>query len=287
MGLKDWRERRSLRDPVRGQFEVTGQYYAHPNGNSFREMLTGVVTGPGIVATAGEHLSDTSGRWVGHDVLPVLIDRADPTNFTVLWDEIPKPDFRAQARAQAEQAADAVRTGTTRPADSAQPQVHVVDGTDGPTPAWATEMIADLARRGVLPTDAAVGSPGPFTVRLPDQIVDLSIGGITASDAAQLISTGESATAVLLHVADVAIPQQALPGPTASLCDLTLRVTRGSGASYEASTRLGFRDAQRRATIAVIGAVLPVRIDPNDATRVVVDTIAYDQQHPSLRKAPE
>ena len=62
MGFKDRRLRHSLKDPVRGQFQVTGSYFAHPNGNSYREMLTGVVTGPGCMATAGEHLDDTAGR---------------------------------------------------------------------------------------------------------------------------------------------------------------------------------------------------------------------------------
>ncbi len=271
MGLKDWRVRHSMRDPVRGQFEVTGQYFAHPNGNSFREMLTGVVSGPGVAATAGEHLADQSGRYIGHNVLPVLIERNDPSTFIVLWDEIPKPDFRAEARAEAQQAADAARTGNVGPSRSAQPEVRVVGDADGSTPAWAAEMVADLARRGVIPDDAT---------QTITSVVDLSAGRVSAQDAAHLISSGEPATAVLLHVADVPVPQQALPGPTASLCDLTLRVTQSDGTSFDAVTRLGFRDAQRRATIAVIGTVLPVRIDPHDRTRVVVDSTAYDAQHP-------
>ena len=95
-----------MRDPVRGEFRVASRYFAHPDGSSFREVLTGVVTGPGVAPTPGEHLTDTAGRWVGHDVLPVTVDRSDPTQFVVLWDEIPRPDWRADARRQAADAAE-------------------------------------------------------------------------------------------------------------------------------------------------------------------------------------
>lgn len=283
MGLKDWRTKHSMRDPVRGQFQVTGRYDAHPNGSSFRDVLTGVVSGPGVAPTAGEHLADIDGRWVGRDTLPVTIDRAEPTKFVVLWDEVPKPDFRAQARAQAQQAADAARGGQVPMAKAAPTEIHVEGGDrpDGSTPEWATEMVADLARRGLIPggTVGSIDVQAPITVQLPDQVVHLTAGRVSAGEAAQLIATGRPAEAVLLSVTDVAVPQQALPGPTASLCDLTLRVKPANDASFVAVTRLGFRSAERRAAIAVVGATLPVRIDPADHSRVVVDSVAWDAQH--------
>ena len=236
-------------------------------------MLTGFVTAPGVAATAGEHLDDLSGRWVGHDVLPALIDRSDPTKFTVLWDELSKPDYRAQARAQAEQAADAARTAGPASGGAAPSPDADTDGLG--TPGWAAGLIADLARQGVIPADI-----NPVTIELPVQRIDVTAGRVSAMDAAQLMSTGEVAHAVLLSVADVPVPQEALPGPTASLCDLTLQVTRADGTTFNAVTRLGFRDAHRRSTIAVIGAALPVRIDPRDRSRVVVDSVAYDNAHP-------
>src|SRR5207244_2018194 len=101
MGLKDRRTRHSMRDPVRGEFRVTGSYFAHPGSNSYRLMLTGVVTGPGLPPTAGEHLDDKSGRWFDDYVLPVTVDRSDPTQFVILCDEVAKPDHRADARQQA------------------------------------------------------------------------------------------------------------------------------------------------------------------------------------------
>ncbi len=74
-----------------------------------QEMLTGVLTGPGITPAAGEVLNDLSGgRNDGRPVLPVLIDRADPAKFLVLWKEMPGPDRQGQAarRAAAQAARD-------------------------------------------------------------------------------------------------------------------------------------------------------------------------------------
>ncbi len=189
-------------DPVPGEFRVTGDYFAHPSSSSFRQMLTGVVTGPGIAPTPGEHLDDESGRRIGHDVLPILVDRADPTRFLILWDEIPKPDFQAQARIQAEQEAARLRTDTPpmpmpMPGQPQLPpwmqhgapppaseQVYVMDGTTGPVPDWAREMIADVTTRG----------PADITGA---QVIDLTAGHLTAADAARLAATGEPAQAVL------------------------------------------------------------------------------------------
>jgi hypothetical protein len=81
-------------------------------------------------------------------------------------------------------------------------------------------------------------------------------------------------------VTDVPVPQAALPGPTASLCDLSLQVTRSDERTYGASTRLWFRNAQRRAAITAAGIVLPVRIDPADQARVAVDLEAFNAQYP-------
>src|SRR5262245_14138815 len=98
MKWKDRRARHSMKDPVRGEFRKTGEYFPHPGRVPMQVMLTGVVTGPGIPPTPAEHLrNDFSGREFERDALPALIDRADPTRMVILWDEIPKPDPRQQA----------------------------------------------------------------------------------------------------------------------------------------------------------------------------------------------
>lgn len=236
-----------------------------------------MVTGPGIPPTPGEHLDDAQGRYIGHDALPALIDRSDPTRFVILWDEIPAPDFRAEAREQARQAAAGMRDGTPAPGAPA-PQVYVYGDPDGPpVPDWARRTVEDLL------TGQVPGTPGTSAatshVDLPPLVLDLTAGHLSAADADRLAATGEPATAMLTAIAEVTVPAGALPGPTASLCDLTLQVSRRNGDVYTARTRLGFRDAHRRATVAVIGSVLPVRVDPADPSRVCVDVAAFDRDH--------
>jgi len=276
MKWKDRRVEHSMKDPVRGEFRKTGEYFPHPGRVPMQVMLTGVVSGPGIPPTPAEHMrNDFSGRDETQP-LPALIDRADPTRVVILWDEVPKPDPRQQALQQAADVAEQM-SNPGRPGPA--PQVYVYDTTGGqPAPDWARDMVADLGARGVF--DANSQPSGPITVQAPDQVIDLTAGHLSAADAAQLAATGEQATAVLAAIKDVAVPQAALPGPTASLCDLTLRVTRSGGSSYDAQTRLGFRDASRRAAVAVIGSILPVRIDPADPARVAIDVAAFDAQHP-------
>lgn len=262
-----------MRDPVRGEFRISGEYFAHPRNSSFRSMLTGVVSAPGVVPTPGEHLDDGSGRRIGHDVLPVLVDRADPTRFSILWQEVPEPDFRAEARRRADQAAARMRSTPEQP-DPASPAPQESPAAPG----WAREMIADLTAQGLIP--AGVGEPVVVVDGGP-RVIDLTTGHLSAAEAAQLGRTGRPGTAILLAVSDVPVPRAALPSATASLCDLTLRVSHPAGRTYDAATRLGFRDAARRAQVAVVGAVLPVRIDPEDDTRVAVDVEAYDATHPT------
>jgi hypothetical protein len=76
-----------------------------------QEMLTGVVTAPGVAATPGEALNDLVHGHDGsfRDVLPCLVDRADPTRFVVLWDDVVEPDAQAEARNRAAEAATEMR----------------------------------------------------------------------------------------------------------------------------------------------------------------------------------
>jgi hypothetical protein len=66
------------------------------------------------------------------------------------------------------------------------------------------------------------------------------------------------------------VPAEILPDPTASMCMLTLDVSPPGGAPYTVQVRQGFRNAERRTQIAVIGASLPVLIDPAHPRNVVL-----------------
>lgn len=267
-----------MKDPVRGEFRPTGSYFPHPGRTPMQEMLTGVVTAPGIGPTAGEALNDLRhphgviASAYRSSALPVLVDRADPTRFVILWQEVGLRDYRAEARTQAQQAAARVQDGGSVTPPAPAPEAYVCDDTSGGSaPDWARQMVDELRTSGI---------PGIGEALSGAQVIDLTAGHLSAEEATRLTAAGEPATAVLTGIADVPVPQAALPGPTASLCDLTLQVRRSDGRSYTACTRLGFRNAQRRASIAVIGRELPVRVDTRDDTRIAVDVAAFDAQHP-------
>ena len=73
--------------------------------------MTGVVLAPGVPPTSVEVLNDLAGGHNGtmYDRLPALVDRADPTRLLILWDEVTAPDEQADARRQADQAAQRLR----------------------------------------------------------------------------------------------------------------------------------------------------------------------------------
>lgn len=131
------------------------------------------------------------------------------------------------------------------------------------TPDWAQVLVADLADRGLLP-----GS-------------DVHVTGITTTVefGSGTPASWQPATAVLRSITEVPLPAESLPDPTASTCVLALDVLPPGGVPYSATVRQGFRDAQRRAAIAVIGATLPVRIDPHEPQHVALDVPAFDRQH--------
>lgn len=261
-----------MQDPVRGEFRASGTYSPHPNSNSFLQMMTGVVFGPGIEPTPGEAMHDTDGKWVGHDTLPALIDRAEPTNFQILWGEVVKIDERSIAQQQARQAADALRAGPAGAAASApgSPVSMGKQQTPDATPEWAQGLVADLAARGMIPGLDANSLSG-VTIDAPK--VTIEVDGPA--------ETGSPGTAVLRGVADIVVAPGSIPFPGGSMCTLTLEVSSPTG-PYTVQTRLGFRSPQTRAAIAVPGRVLPVRIAANDPQHVTVDVPEFYRQNPEL-----
>lgn len=55
---------------------------------------------------AAEHKVDIHGRWAGARELPVLVDRADPTRFAILWSEVQGKSWRSQEQQRAQAEAD-------------------------------------------------------------------------------------------------------------------------------------------------------------------------------------
>jgi hypothetical protein len=113
MELRPWRwGERGIGDPVRGVFKVATWYDPHPHWSSGRRFrLTGVVSSDGVPATPVDHLADWNGKWVAQDELPVVLDRANPANFRILWREVTKPDWKADARQRAARMAEQMSSG--------------------------------------------------------------------------------------------------------------------------------------------------------------------------------
>jgi hypothetical protein len=90
-----------MKDPVSGVFRVSDWYDAHPNGSPSAIRLTGVIIADALAPTPTEAPADHHGKWVGNNELPVTVDRTDPSNFRIEWDQVLKQDWRATAQQRA------------------------------------------------------------------------------------------------------------------------------------------------------------------------------------------
>jgi hypothetical protein len=96
MGISDWRAKRHMKQPERGVLRVSGFHHAHSSSSG---RITGFITAPGIPDTPVEHKVDDHDRWTGVQEVPVLVDRADPSKFVILWDEVQPASWGDQMQA--------------------------------------------------------------------------------------------------------------------------------------------------------------------------------------------
>lgn len=264
MGLRNWLHNRRMDDPVAGSYTLTACSGGSADAAYSNCRMQGVVTAPGVPPMAVEHLCTAPTRkWpMPGDVLPVTVDRADPSRLRVDWDAVPAGRDRGMREAArlAEQMASQSPPGA------------------GPVNAQGTQVGADIG--SAIAAALARQFDTPISVTINGASYSTTGGNtLTAAEAEALVRTGEPGSAVVTAVTPVDVPQALLPGPGASLADLALRVTRANGTVYAASTRIGFRSPERRALVGRVGALLPVRIDPADPARVAVDVAAFDAAH--------
>jgi hypothetical protein len=88
MGVRQWMQRQKFNDPVPGTFEVqscdTGRGHADVS-------INGMVTVPGVATLPGEfrgRVPEAKVPVVGQ-ILSVIVDRADPTEFRIEWNQVP------------------------------------------------------------------------------------------------------------------------------------------------------------------------------------------------------
>lgn len=263
MGMSSRWRAGHMKEPVSGVFRVADWYDAHPRSSPPGTRLTGVIVADGVPPTPAETPADHHGKWVGQDELPITVDRADPTNFRVEWDQVVKNDWRATAQQRAQEAAANLVAGDQPPAQSAaqatarplgQPSILSAFGD------MSSVMEQAMRTAGIDPNLLNAANVHVQTsVDMPTVMMTNLLGAQPTTPA----------TGVVTAVHDVT-PVMPLPEGM-SQADLTLDVRRPDGSTYAVTTRLGFRTAARRAALAVVGRELPVLVAANDPGRVVID----------------
>ena len=257
MGIRSKWRAGHMKDPVSGVFRVTDWYDAHPHSSPPGTRLTGVIVADGLPPTPAEAPADHKGRWAGRNELPITVDRADPSNFRIEWDQVTQTDWRALAQQRALDEATKLAGGEAAlgmPPAGTQPQF----GTEQPFGG-----LIDQALRSV-GMDPSVINSAHRTVR-----VETHISGNGAGFMFNNAAGGQPATGVVRAVHDAASPTPLPAG--VSLADLTIDVRRPDGSTYPVTTRIGFRTPARRAAIATVGTTLPLLVDPSNPGQVTVD----------------
>lgn len=273
MGIRSRWRAGHMKDPVSGVFRVTDWYDAHPHGTPTDTRLTGVIVADGVPPTPVEAKADHHGKWAGRDELPVTVDRADPHNFRIEWDQVITTDWQATARQRALDEATRMAGGV--------PAMGVPIGTP-PTPATQPPGVAGLGGDITASIQQALRSVGmdPSILSSSNTTVHVGMGfdappqAIFAQQFARQAGASVPATGVVRAVHDVA-PPGALPAGM-SQADLTIDVRRPDGTTYPATTRIGFGTPARRAAIATVGTTLPLLVNPNDPGRIVIDLSRID-----------
>ncbi len=256
-----------MKDPVSGVFRVSDWYDAHPNSTPSGTRLTGVIVADGLPPTPAEAPVDHKGKWVGHRELPVTVDRADPSNFRIEWDQVITQSWQATARQRALDEATKLAGG--------QAAMDMPPGPAGPAGsagqfggAFGGQIDNALRSMGIDLSNASVSFVTPEQSRAMMSAFfgnqENQFGSPVAPVAATVPATG-----VVRDVRDV-VPPVPLP-PGMSQADITLDVRRPDGSTYPATTRIGFRTPARRAAIATIGTTLPLLVDQADPGRLSID----------------
>jgi hypothetical protein len=263
-----------MKDPVSGIFRVSDWYDAHPSSSPPGTRLTGVIIADGLAPTPADAPVDHHSKWVGQNELPVTVDRTDPSNFRIEWDQVIKQDWRATAQQHALDEATKLAGGV------AAMDVPVAGSQPGPgaqTAGLSPTIQRALHAAGIDLNAANSTVHIETTVATPDQaraMMASFFGGQNGQPgnlAGQFMAGGQSVatTGVVRDVHDV-VPQTPMP-PGTSQADLTLDVRRPDGSTYPATTRIAFRNPARRAAIATVGTTLPLLVDPNDPGRLSID----------------
>jgi hypothetical protein len=230
MGVRAWLQRGKFNDPVPGTFEVHSCDNGTWGGAHVDLTANGVLSVPGLGLVPAEFRGKVppAKRPIVGQVLPVIVDRADPTQFRIEWDQVPSVTERV------EREADITVTGADLSAlpPEAQQQIHSLLGNLGQV---------------------------------------LQQGFVSAPHAHTPAPDWDVATATVLACHNARVPAFAMSQAPGGIVDLTLDVRLADGYEYSTKTRVAFSTPERRAKATEKGTELPVRVDPADPNRVVID----------------
>jgi hypothetical protein len=263
MGIRSKWRAGHMKEPVSGVFRVSDWYDAHPNGSPSAIRLTGVIVADGLAPTPTEAPADHHGKWVGNNELPVTVDRTDPNNFRIEWDQVIKQDWRAGAQQRA--------------LDEATKLAGGVAATDVPVAGFSSPGGQSVGLSPTIQRALQAAGIDPDIMNSANSTVHIQTTMGTPDEARAMMASffggqpGQSVptTGVVRDVHDV-VPQTPMP-PGTSQADLTLDVRRPDGTTYPATTRIAFRNPARQAAIATVGTTLPLLVEPNDPGRLTID----------------
>ena len=271
MGLREWSSKRKIKDPVRGVFRRTGWYDKHDRlGDTW---LTGAITVQGMPAFAAEARADGQGKWTQTDQLPVIVDRSNPNNFAILWEEIVLQGPGAQAQQSAQQEAARLNAGGAPAPASPFGNPAGVTSTNADLAemqSWAREMLQDFGSgamtAGSVTSQVFVNgrpvAPGTESPMVADalrraaqalgQVGNAVPGGVAAGGVPA--ATTIPATATVRSMTDV---QSESPGGAADV-SFDVALPEGNRPVFQ---RITFATPQNRADVQP-GMTLPVLFDP-------------------------
>ena len=280
MSFSDRRALRHMKTPVNGIFRVTGFYDVRSATH-----ITGVITAPGIEATAAEHKTDRQGRWAESTELPVVVDQADPAKFVILWDQVDSGSWGEQEMRAARRLAVQINTGQDGTPGSGvsvqfpgQPGVSFVrtvtigpDGQPAQLSAENAAQVAEVLREKLGGLSIMFNGPGGGFPASGTGFPEPSGGFAPAPGAPGAgFQSGEHGTAVVLDAREMPA-QPGFSQPYGGQTELLLEVTRADGTIYQTRTLIAFSAPEHQSAIARPGARLRVQIDPADPSRVAID----------------
>lgn len=242
MGWFSKRKRALITNPVRGQLQIVACSPFPDTGGEV--ILSPKCEIDGVISA--ERLVPTAVHYSGHDVrkakwprpgmvLPVTVDIADPKQFRIEWDQVPTGQEAAENLASRLRAEQLNEPQADAPDDDAFPRV------------WREVKYSEA-------------SPALVNGLTPQQ-AEFALSGAAAA-------LGLVPTSAKVLAAQEAGPSSA-PGGT---WDITVQVTDpNGGADWQAVTRMSFSSPQRREMRTATGNELPVLVDPDIHSRIIVD----------------